>query len=572
MSEEGDAAPQRRSARSEPAAGQASGGRIAAAARAALGLRLRPEQKQAVERVVAGRDTLCVMPTGSGKSAIYQVAATLVPGATLVVSPLIALQRDQVESLEESEAGEAAAVNSLQTGSARGAALRGLRAGRIEFLFVSPEQLANEDVLARLRRAQPSLLVVDEAHCISQWGHDFRPDYLQLGKVAQRLGRPTILALTATASPRVREDVIRHLGMREPHVLVQGFDRPNIWLGATSHPDEAHKLDALLAYVKQADKPGIVYVGTRRLTTTVRDALEGAGVSPIAYHAGMSAAEREWAHGAFMPSREAVMVATNAFGMGIDKPDVRFVVHYTPSDSLDSYYQEIGRAGRDGGVAQALLLYRRQDLALHRFFAGAGRLTAADVERVLDALAAGEPPARRKALAGLTGLSQLKVTRAVHALAELGAVELTAVGRATLRERPAERGETARDALALLARRRDAESARLELLHAYAETSTCRRAMLLRYFGEDAPDRCGFCDSCDSGRSERVAARLAVAVVPGPRVRATARQTAAAARAARSPRQRPATAAAFAPGTWAEHRAFGRGMVVGRDGDHVEIA
>src|SRR3954468_20370103 len=331
---------------------------------------LRPGQAETVEHVLEGRDVLAVMSTGYGKSAIYQIAALLIPGPTVVVSPLIALQSDQVEDLEREKAGGAAAVSSFVPEGARREALEELAAGELEFLFLSPEQLASEEVLADVAAAHPSLFVVDEAHLISEWGHDFRPDYLKLGAVAEALGRPPILALTATPPPPVRDEIVERLGMRSAEVIVRGFDRPNIHFGVERFHDARHKRRALLERVADAPKPGLVYAATRRLAEEVAEELVAGGVSATVYHGGMGRRARTEAQEAFMDDRVDVVVATTAFGMGVDKPNVRFVFHSEPAESVDAYYQEIGRAGRDGSAAEAVLFFRSEDLGLRRFFAG----------------------------------------------------------------------------------------------------------------------------------------------------------------------------------------------------------
>jgi ATP-dependent DNA helicase RecQ len=384
---------------------------------------LRPGQAEAVEHVLAGRDTLAVMSTGYGKSAIYQIAALLIPGPTVVVSPLIALQSEQVEELEREKAGGAAAVSSFVPAGARREALEELAAGELEFVFLSPEQLSNEEVLADVVAARPSLFVVDEAHLISEWGHDFRPDYLKLGAVAEAVGRPPVLALTATAAPPVRDEIVERLGMRSPEVIVRGFDRPEIWLGVERFHAERSKREALLERVAAEPKPGIVYAATRRLSEELAGELAEHGVSAVAYHAGLSRRARMAAQEAFMTDEVEVVVATTAFGMGVDKPNVRFVFHSEPADSVDSYYQELGRAGRDREPARALLFYRPEDLGLRRFFAG---------------------------------------------------------------------GPTSD-------RHREFERSRVEMMGAYAESSGCRRAFVLTYFGERFSPPCGNCDNCQAG-------------------------------------------------------------------------
>src|SRR3954468_22044981 len=246
---------------------------------------LRPGQREAIESTLAGRDTLAVMSTGSGKSAIYQIAGLLIPGATVIVSPLIALQRDQVEALRDRAAGGAAQLNSSIGRAEREEALAELAEDGLEFLFLAPEQLGNPDVLGELAIAQPSLLVVDEAHCISEWGHDFRPEYLRLGAAVEALGRPTVLALTATAAPPVRDEIVERLGLRDPELVVRGFDRPNLELAVERFHDARRKDEALLEAVAAAGKPGIVYAATRKRTEELVAALGERGVEACAYHA-----------------------------------------------------------------------------------------------------------------------------------------------------------------------------------------------------------------------------------------------------------------------------------------------
>src|SRR4051794_12114116 len=346
---------------------------IARVARERLGFeKLHGGQGEAVRAVLDGRDTLVVMATGAGKSAIYQIAGWMIEGATVVISPLISLQRDQIENIEDEQPGEAAAIDASVSETRREERLEELADEELEFLFLAPEQLAREETVERLAEANVSLLVVDEAHCISEWGHDFRPAYLGIGPAAERIGSPTVLALTATASPPVREEIVERLNMRAPEMIIRGFDRPNIRLEVDRHHDERRKRRALVERAKALGGPGIVYVATRKGAEEVAAELAEAGLRARPYHAGLHRSERDEAQEAFMADELDAIAATTAFGMGVDKPNVRFVLHSEPSDSVDSYFQEVGRAGRDGEPAEAVLFYRPQDLRLRRFFAGGG--------------------------------------------------------------------------------------------------------------------------------------------------------------------------------------------------------
>src|SRR4051812_45317294 len=291
---------------------------IVTVARDRLGLdQLRPGQLEAVRAVLEGRDTLVVMPTGSGKSAVYQIAGSMLPGPTVVVSPLIALQRDQVESIGEADVGEAAAANSTIGAKERRRIFEDLRSGDLEVLFVAPEQLNTPETRQELRDARPSLFVIDEAHCISEWGHDFRPEYLRLGAAIQDMGRPRVLALTATASPVVRDEIIDRLGLQDPAIFVRGFDRPSLWMEVQTCRTARETYEGLLASVPRLEFPGIVYVATRKQTHELAELLATeAGLRTAAYHGGMPKAERHAAQEAFMADEVDVIVATTAFGMG----------------------------------------------------------------------------------------------------------------------------------------------------------------------------------------------------------------------------------------------------------------
>lgn len=458
---------------------------------------LRPGQQEAITAVVTGHDTLAVMPTGSGKSAIYQVAGLILDGIVLVISPLIALQRDQVESLDEGSSINAAELNSTLTMAERKDVFRQLQEKKQFFLFLAPEQLANDETRATLSNYRPSLIVVDEAHCISEWGHDFRPDYLRLGALIDDLGHPTILALTATAAGPVREEIVLRLGMHQPNVFVRDFDRPNIHLAADIVRDDESKRTALIEFVIHHRGPGIIYTATRQETEDIARDLGRQGINAAAYHAGLNTDERDDVQDAFMEDDIAVIVATIAFGMGIDKSDIRYVCHYSISESLDSYYQEIGRAGRDGKPADAWLLYNPDDFSLRRFQSGVGELKAEDARPVLATIREAKQGLAPDEIREALDLRDSELVRVIGRLEDIEAVEVAPSGEITAMHLDTPIDDAAQAAAEAQQRLQHYAASRLEMMRQYAEAPSCRREMLLNYFGDPYQGPCGNCDRCE---------------------------------------------------------------------------
>jgi ATP-dependent DNA helicase RecQ len=461
-------------------------------ARERLGFaRLRPEQLQGVKAAAGGRDVLAVLPTGAGKSAIYELAGLLRTGPTVVVSPLIALQDDQLAHLRA--AGLPATVlNSKQSAGARAASLLE-SCGPDEFVFLSPEQLANSETQDTLRRARPGLFVVDEAHLVSQWGQDFRPDYLRLGAQADALGAPVRLALTATAAPPVREEITRRLGLRDAEVVIGDFDRPEIELSVQRVRSPKEKQRRIERAASELSGSGIVYAATHAGAEAAKDSLAAAGHQVALYHAGLSTRARREAMAAFGDGSARIISATVAFGMGIDKPDVRWVLHADAPGSLDAYYQELGRAGRDGKAAHARLLYRPEDLAVARHLTVRG-VPRAVVVTVAERLASMSEEAEVDELATALGLGSRSETLALARLADVGAAGWRADGGVRWTG-----DQTVPAALAAsdyeTAREHEIERSRLEMMRRYAEHAGCRRSFLLTYFGQDYRGPCGACDN-----------------------------------------------------------------------------
>jgi len=471
----------------------------------------RPGQAEAVAAALDDRDALVVMPTGSGKSLCYQLPALMRDDLTVVVSPLVALMRDQAWAIHRIAPGSVTMINSQRSHNGNAAAMARVRRGEVRLLYVAPERFASPAFARTLASCQVGLFVVDEAHCVSQWGHDFRPDYFTLADAAAGVGARSLMALTATATPQVASDIAARLRLREPVRVTTGFDRPNLSFAVArcgSARDKERRL--LSALADPAARPAIVYAGTRRATETLATTLgQSLGCEVVAYHAGLPAEQRGNAQERFMSGRAEVIVATNAFGMGIDKADVRTVAHATVPSSLEGYYQEAGRAGRDGAPARCLLFAESRDKGLHVFFIQRSRLSAEMFHRVGERLAwAGcdgtydLPVAELARLTADRGPGDEETVRAllgVLARAEVLVPAPAPPDRAVGRMAGTWDGAAAARCLSMA---REAERVRWSQYRAvwgYVEGDGCRRGALLQHFGDPSAGRAdaACCDVCD---------------------------------------------------------------------------
>ena len=477
----------------------------------------RPQQEQAVQAALDGRDVLVVMPTGAGKSLCFQLPAALSGGVTLVVSPLIALMRDQVDALNRrpgfAEVG-CACLTSLQSLDEQNDLLRDLRAGHLRLVYVAPERFRSGAFMDALKSVKIARFVVDEAHCISEWGHDFRPDYLSLREVVETLGNPPLLAATATATKRVQSSIVANLGMRDPLVLVGGFNRPNLHFSVhrckTEHERE-DKLTRALPKLSALGGSGLIYVATRKQCEQVFE-LADAALAPLGqragmYHAGLDADLRNQMQREWLAGERQVLVATNAFGMGIDKPDVRFVVHCACPDSLESYYQEAGRAGRDGRKSRCVILYHFTDRRTREWFIDNEALTVGAVEQAFGQVrghADKENVARLPKNWGMAlDWSDIKARLALGELERGDLVKRVAqtMDGVTLTLARRDFPPDARRAIAAdLAKQRAERLRRLDEIVDYCKTTACRRRTVLDYFGDrqEPPPTTFCCDNCDA--------------------------------------------------------------------------
>lgn len=462
--------------------------------------RLFPEQEEAMNAVLDGRDTVVVLPTGYGKSLIYQVPALLLDRPVVVVSPLIALMRDQEQSLRRRGAPVTRIDSTLRVTSRRQNLARLRKGGRL-MLLTTPESLEKDDVREALMSARPQVLCIDEAHCISEWGHDFRPAYLRLGLERKALGIDQVLALTATATPRVRENVGERLGLEDPVTISRPPVRENLVLQVESVPGNL-KIEATARLLQQLRRPGIVYCATTKAVDEIYGALVRAQIPCARYHGRMKTDERNASQKRYMKGdRRLVMVATSAFGMGIDKPDIRYILHYQMPGSLEQYVQEAGRAGRDGKESRCVLLFDPADASTQRYLQRSSRPNSGQLTRVAQALAAWvdeDKPVACKDLALSAEVPGTTCRSLCTALEDLGLISLDKQRRYVGEVSPDKLRASADDLARRFETLRREDDKRLTSVLDYATTDECRDVFVRRWFGEEDPPKCGRCDNCRS--------------------------------------------------------------------------
>ena len=548
----------------------------------ALGIeRLTREQRTAIAAVERGEDVVVVLPTGAGKSAIYQVAGALRDGPTIVVSPLIALQEDQLARLTEAEdtLGEAAALHSLLSEGRQREVLERFAAGEVRYLFLAPEQLRSPEVVDALAEAKPGLLAVDESHCIVSWGNDFRPAFLAIGLARPALGDPPVVALTASAAPAVRAEIAERLGMDDPTTVVAGVERPNIHLTIDNAADRQEAAARLEAAVAELEGSGLVYVAKRADADRLAATLGTEGRPGLAYHSGLTRRERTAVHERFLDPAPSVVVATVAFGLGIDKPDVRWVVHADAPESIDAWYQELGRAGRDGEPSAAVLFRAMGEAPARAYYGGARGVSPSTCLKMLAALRGSDPPPGPAMadldevepdtdvpvdaadavtppphpegtwdvaeLAAIAGVGKGQAWQAVVELVAVGAATATVDGRVTAVAPGPAIEDVAREVGERTERRRAQQRSQGAMMRTVLDGEGCLWRAVAGYLGEPLDGLCGHCDRCDRGVAE-----------------------------AWVPSGDPGDAAddALAPGASFTHTEFGRGTVVDRTEDVVTVA
>ncbi len=461
----------------------------------------RPKQREVIDLVMEGKHALALLPTGYGKSLCYQVPSQILPGTTIVVSPLIALMQDQLSGLLRRGIHNATLLNSSVSQDELDIRFGGIKAGVFKLVYVAPERFESPRFRNLLQQIDVSLLVIDEAHCISQWGHDFRPQYRNLsGYILSHLKAASVLALTATATPQVQRDIIQSLNQPHMNVVTGSFDRPNIRFEVEAVANAVEKDKHVFSSLKSAPAPAIVYTSSRKEAEALSERMRQSGITAACYHAGLSGDQRQRAQKLFETDKVSAIVSTVAFGMGVDKADIRRVIHYNLPGSLESYYQEAGRAGRDGQTATCTLLYQSKDVYTQRWLMDRNFPSAHQVEIAFKLIAsAGLTPTRMSTLLDDMDIADSALNSALDLLKHLQLIDTTPDGAFLARV------SSGTIDMSSLNQRKLRHSQRLEQMIRYAQDNICRRRQILGYFGQ-INDQCSGCDVCDP--RERVSVSL----------------------------------------------------------------
>jgi len=538
----------------------------------------RSGQREIIEAVLLGKNALGIMPTAAGKSLCYQLPALLLPSTTVVVSPLLALMKDQQEELAEVNVNSAK-LDSTVSATQERELLMDLKHRERPIAFVTPERLDNPEAIEHFSKMEVSLLVIDEAHCVSQWGHDFRPAYLFLRDAIGKLRRPPVLALTATATPQVIDDILQQLGIKNAEIIQTGTRRENLQFEVVRTVNSAAKLARLKQVLSEERGSGIIYCATVRHANEIYEWLTDAGENVVHYHGKMRIKDRNHSQAMFMDGKVHAVVATKAFGLGINKPDVRFVLHYDLPDSVESYYQEAGRAGRDGESARCILLFQLEDKRVQSYFLGGKYPKAEDAFRLYSVISAGPDVVTVKEIAEVINLPERKTKVVLAWLQGAGIVSRTKNGFKKVKdfENPAD----FQSYLSEYEERFRDDRDRLEEMLAYGQTTQCRQCYFDEYFGEQAAQPCGICDNCRALQSGELQPLQQPATVAEQLAETRPKLAAALELANTAPdaendwldsvTEQPHEAEQFKAQQQVRHRKFGTGEVMGTEGNNVMV-